>query len=71
MMKCLRPISLLLIIIGGINWLLVGVWHFNLVYYLFAKMPIVEKIVYVLVGLGAILCLPLLKKVWAESCKKK
>ena len=46
MNKYLNPASLLLIIIWGINWLLVGAFEFNLVNYAFGNLPMVEKSVY-------------------------
>ena len=53
-MKALNLITLLLIIIGGINWLLVGVADFDLVASLFGEDSAASRIVYVLVGLSAI-----------------
>ena len=41
-------------IIGGINWGLVGVADFNLVNFILGFAPILERIVYILVGLSAI-----------------
>lgn len=48
-----------LLVVGGLNWLLVGVGGFlggnwNLVYMLFGAWPVVEWLVYVLVGLSAV-----------------
>lgn len=54
-MKALNLITLLLIIVGGINWLLVGAFQFDLVATLFGgQTAAVSRIVYVLVGLSAI-----------------
>ena len=53
-MKYLNIITLLLIIVGGINWGLVGAAQFNLVDTLFASAPGIAKIVYILVGLAAV-----------------
>ena len=54
-MKALNLITLLLIIIGGINWLLVGAFQFDLVATLFGgQQAALSRIVYVLVGLSAI-----------------
>lgn len=47
-------ITLVLVIIGGLNWGLVGAFGFNLVNMLFGSIAILEKIVYILVGLSAI-----------------
>ena len=53
-MKALNLITLALIIIGGVNWLLVGVADLNLVAMLFGDGTLVSRIVYVLVGLSAL-----------------
>ena len=47
-------IALVLVIVGGINWGLVGIANFNLVSTLFGGIPILEKIIYILVGLSAL-----------------
>ncbi|WP_082536546.1 MULTISPECIES: DUF378 domain-containing protein [unclassified Roseateles] len=47
-------IALLLMIIGGINWGLVGLFQFDLVATLFGTMTPVSRIVYGLVGLAAL-----------------
>lgn len=46
-------LALTLVIIGGINWGLVGVSNFNLVSYLFGA-GIVSRIIYTLVGISAL-----------------
>jgi uncharacterized protein len=53
-MKALNLITLALIIIGGINWLLVGVADLDLVATLFGEDTMLSNIVYVLVGLSAL-----------------
>lgn len=50
-------ISKWLVVIGGINWGLVGAFNFNLVNMLVGSWPIVERVVYVLVGLAALMVL--------------
>ena len=53
--------SLVLNIIGGINWLLVGLFRFDLVAYLFGgQAATVSRVIYTLVGLSAIWCISLL-----------
>ncbi|MBW3017528.1 DUF378 domain-containing protein [Candidatus Woesearchaeota archaeon] len=47
-------IAAILVIIGGLNWLLVGALDFNLVTAIFGAIPVLVKIVYVIVGLAAI-----------------
>ena len=46
-------IALVLVIIGGLNWGLVGLFSFNLVDAILGGIPILARIVYVLVGLSA------------------
>lgn len=54
-MKALNLVTLLLIIIGGINWLLVGAFQFDLVAAIFGGQDAaLARIVYVLVGLSAL-----------------
>lgn len=54
-MRTLNIITLLLIIIGGLNWLLVGLFQFDLVAGLFGGQDgVLARIVYVLVGLSAL-----------------
>lgn len=47
-------IVLLLVIIGGLNWGLVGLFDFDLVATLFGEMSILSRLVYIVVGLSAI-----------------
>lgn len=54
-MYTLNLITLLLIIIGGINWLLVGLFQFDLVAAIFGGQGApLSRIVYILVGLSAL-----------------
>jgi uncharacterized membrane protein YuzA (DUF378 family) len=59
----MKTIVLLLVIIGGLNWGLVGFLGFDLVAAIFGKMSILSRIVYALVGVCAIFALPMLGKV--------
>lgn len=47
-------IAFVLIIIGGLNWGLIGALNFNLVAFLFGAMSTISRIIYVLVGLAAL-----------------
>lgn len=59
-MKALDSVALALVIVGGLNWLLVGLFEFDLVATIFGgSTTILAKIIYVLVGLSAIYCLKL------------
>jgi len=58
-MKWLHTVAWILVMVGGLNWLLVGLGglmgsNWNLVNMIFGSMPMVENIVYVLVGLSAV-----------------
>lgn len=46
--------AFVLVIIGAINWLLVGLFGFNLVTALFGAVPALVAIIYVLVGLAGL-----------------
>ena len=57
----LDRVSLVLSIIGGINWLLVGLFRFDLVAYLFGgQAATVSRIIYTIVGIAALWCISLL-----------
>jgi hypothetical protein len=53
-MKAISLISMLLLIIGGINWAILGIAGINVVATIFAFAPIITTIVYVLVGVAAL-----------------
>jgi hypothetical protein len=53
-MKSLDLIALVLVLIGGLNWGLVGFFNFDLVAAIFGEMSAISKIVYDLVGLSAL-----------------
>lgn len=47
-------IALVLVIIGGLNWGLVGIFNFDLVATIFGNMSVLSRIIYSLVGISAI-----------------
>lgn len=53
-MRVVNIITLILLIVGGLNWGLVGLFSFDLVAALFGEMSALSRIVYVLVGLSAL-----------------
>jgi uncharacterized membrane protein YuzA (DUF378 family) len=63
-MRYLNALFLFLVIVGGLNWLLVGIAQFDLVAAItgneFGETSIASSIVYVLVGIAAIGLLPTL-----------
>ncbi len=53
-MKVLDLIVAILLIVGGLNWGLVGLFGFNVVEFLFGQLPMLTKLVYVAVGAAAV-----------------
>ena len=54
-MKALHCIAFTLLVVGGLNWLLVGIFKWDLGMLLFGSQEaIVSRIIYILVGLSAI-----------------
>ena len=57
----LDTVSLLLTIIGGINWLLVGLFRFDLVAYICGgQTATISRVIYTVVGIAALWCISLL-----------
>ena len=54
-MAALKWITLILLIVGGLNWGLVGVAKFDLVATILGPMSVLSRIVYTLVGISAII----------------
>lgn len=52
-MKSLHMVAWVLLVVGGLNWGLVA-FDFNLVEMLVGSWPVVEMLVYLLVGLSAV-----------------
>ena len=46
--------AVLLLIVGGLNWGLVGAFDYNLVNAIFVRGLVVEQVLYILVGLAAL-----------------
>lgn len=53
-MKALHSIAFVLVIVGGLNWLLVGVLSWDVGMLFGGQAAVVSRIVYVLVGLSAV-----------------
>lgn len=66
-MKVLYYIALALVIIGALNWLLVGLFNFNLVSTLLGNMSVFSRIIYVLVGISGVISLGLYSTLSHES----
>lgn len=66
-MKLLKKISYVLLIIGGLNWGVVGLFQTDLVERIFGEMSFVGRLVYILVGLSALIVL--ITKCKCKSCE--
>ena len=73
-MQYVKALALLLLIVGGINWLLVGVMEFDLVASLtgstFGETNPISTIVYTLVGLSALVLIPTLVS-WLSGTERQ
>jgi uncharacterized protein len=68
-MKVLHMVAIILVIIGGLNWGLIGLFGFNLVTAIFGSIVWLENLIYILVGLSAILVIFTHKKDCKECMK--
>ena len=61
-MQYAKALALLLVIVGGLNWLLVGIAKFDLVAALtgnsFGETNAISAVIYILVGAGAVALIP-------------
>ncbi len=53
-MKALHMLSFALVVVGAVNWGLVGLLDMNLVSSLLGSMPSIEMLVYILVGVSGV-----------------
>ena len=53
-MKLAHAVTFLLVVVGALNWGLIGLLNFNLVKMVLGSWPMVETLVYVLVGASAV-----------------
>ncbi len=53
-MKILEMIASILLIVGGLNWGLVGLFEINLVDMIFGHASLLDRLVYILVGASAV-----------------
>lgn len=61
-------LTFILVIVGAINWGLVGLFGFDLVASLFGEMSMITRIVYDLVGISGVYCIFILMK-WGNMSK--
>ena len=62
MMSTLYKVTLVLAIIGCVNWGLIGLFNFNLVEFLFGDGTILTRVVYVIVALSGLVNIGILTK---------
>ncbi|HSX34664.1 MAG TPA: DUF378 domain-containing protein [Candidatus Saccharimonadales bacterium] len=63
-------LALVLVIVGGLNWGLVGAFKFNLVDSIFGEESALARIVYVLVGLSAVYLVYTASKLMGAGAKE-
>ncbi len=56
-MSSLHMVAWVLVIVGALNWGLVGLLDFNLVTAIFGGVPWLETLIYILVGLSGVVAL--------------
>lgn len=66
-MNALKLITQILVIVGALNWGLVGIFSFDLVAAIFGDMSAVSRLVYSLVGISAVYQLLTIKSFTAQS----
>ena len=67
-MKAVNLVTLLLVIVGGLNWGLVGLFNVDLVAAIFGNGSTLARIVYILVGVSAVWqIIPLTKAISADE----
>ena len=62
-MKILNYVALTLVIVGALNWLLVGIFEFNLVDFIFGVSSVLSRAIYILVGISGLIVVPLFGKI--------
>lgn len=53
-MKAVYTLALVLLVVGGLNWGLVGLFNFDLVAAIFGEMSMLSRVVYSLVGISSV-----------------
>ncbi len=62
-MKNIDITALILVVIGAINWGLVGILDFNLVVFLFGKVSVITSAIYIFIGLSGFYVITFLNKI--------
>ncbi len=67
LLRTIDVVASVLVIIGALNWGLIGFFEFNLVAAIFGDMTVISRIIYALVGLAGvyeIIAMPSMPKRW-------
>lgn len=54
-METLQKTALVITIIGALNWLLIGLFEFDLVASIFGELSFLTKLIYILVGIAGLI----------------
>ncbi|MEK7077271.1 MAG: DUF378 domain-containing protein [Patescibacteria group bacterium] len=68
-MKTLHIVTFILLVIGGLNWLLVGIVGWDISRYLGGQEALVSRVIYILVGVAAIVEVATHKSI-CKNCEK-
>lgn len=66
-MKLFDNTALTIVIIGAVNWLLIGIFKFDLVAFLFGNMSWLSRIIYTIVGLCGLYLISLFGRIKSMS----
>ncbi|KPK85403.1 MAG: hypothetical protein AMJ81_03640 [Phycisphaerae bacterium SM23_33] len=69
-MKTLNTVALVLVVVGALNWGLVGIADFDLVAAIFGHMSVLSRIVYILVALAGLYSLSLLTMIFKRPAEQ-
>jgi uncharacterized membrane protein YuzA (DUF378 family) len=53
-LSIIDKLSFIFVLVGALNWGLLGLLNFNLVYFIFKSVPFLVNALYILVGLSAV-----------------
>lgn len=56
-MKAIKMLAYWLLIIGGLNWLLMGVFEWDISKWLGGPEALISRVIYIAVGVSALICL--------------
>lgn len=68
-MKTVNTVALVLVVVGAVNWGLVGIADFDLVAAIFGEMSILSRIVYILVGVAGLYSLSMLTMIFRHPAE--